>query len=421
VLSGIVGQRFNIRVIDAIIDKIKERECLEQILDHRPQAVIFTTGTATLRSDLSLAERIKKARKETKIIASAGILKFIGRELLQKCPSLDALLLDYTAPEILGYLSDGSPAPLPGLIFRRGDQLLESEEPLPRDFEIPRPRHELFNFKKYRIPIARRSPFTVVITSLGCPYRCGFCTAGAYGYRVRHIDNVIEELRYLQSLGVREILFQDPTLTINTPRIVELCRKIVQSSLDFTWSANADVRSLNEEKVQWLKRAGCHTVSIGIESGDNGMLKKYSKLITVEQIEGAVDLLAKHKIRVLGYFILGLPGETRESALRTIKLAPRLKIDIASFAIATPDLGTALRREAIEKGWIRPDLDSFDSTEFPIIAAGEMTAEEIWQLRKKAVRKFYLRPGYILQRLGRVRSWRDLSILASNALSLLSR
>jgi len=134
-----------------------------------------------------------------------------------------------------------------------------------------------------------------------------------------------------------------------------------------------------------------------------------------------IGLLNRYKISVLGYFILGLPGETRDMAEQTIRLARSLRIDVASFAIATPDIGTRLREEAIARGWIPADLQSFDSTEPPLIASGDMTAAEIWSLRRRAVRSFYLRPSYMLRALGRLRSWNDLKNLVSNALSLLGR
>jgi radical SAM superfamily enzyme YgiQ (UPF0313 family) len=310
---------------------------------------------------------------------------------------------------------------LKGFVYRKDGKLIEHKERLPMKFSVPIPRHELFDFKKYKIPIAKKFPFTVVITSLGCPYNCAFCTAGAYGYRVREVDNVIKELIYLKKLGVKEILFQDPTFTINKKRVIELCRKMLDNGLEFTWSCNADIKSMDEEKIYWMKRAGCHTVSIGIESGDDSILRKYSKMITVEQIKKVVDLLNKYKIRILGYFIIGLPGETRESILKTIELAKSLKLDIASFAIATPDVGTKLRQEAIAKGWISPDALNFDSTEFPIIETEELKREEIWRLRRRAVREFYLRPSYIFRRLFQIRSFRDLKLTISNAMSLLSK
>jgi radical SAM superfamily enzyme YgiQ (UPF0313 family) len=279
----------------------------------------------------------------------------------------------------------------------------------------------LFDFRKYRLPIARRFPFTVVVTSLGCPYHCGFCTAGAYGYKVRNVDNVLEELKALAGLGVKEILFQDPTFTIDTRRVVAICKGMIEAKLDLTWSCNADLHALDEDKMAWMKKAGCHTVSVGIESGDEAMLKKYSKMITVEEVRAKVARLNDHKIKVLGYFILGLPGETRESAERTIALARSLKLDIASFAIATPDLGTRLREEAVAKGWIPAGLSAWDSSDYPILETGGLSREEIWALRRKAVHGFYLRPAYIARKLFETRSLRELQSLVANAVSLLRK
>ncbi len=417
VFSGILDQEFEVQVVDAIINRIPEEECLDIIRDSSFKAVIFATGTSTMSSDLALMEKAKK-KNETKIIASAGIMKFIGLEVMKKYDFIDAVSTDFTEPDIVSYLKGEDTFPLKGLIYRKNGRFVESQDKSSTSFKVPVPRHELFEFSKYRIPIARRFPFTVVVTSLGCPYHCGFCTAGAYGYRIREVDNVIEELRYLSKLGVKEILFQDPTFTINTKRVVELCQKIIQSNIKFTWSCNADLKSLNAEKIKFMKQAGCHTVSVGIESGDDDILKKYSKMISVEQIKETVNLLNEHKIKILGYFIIGLPGEDRESILRTIDLAKQLDIDIASFAIATPDLGTSLRKEAIEKRWVSEGIENFDSTDFPVLETEKLSKEEVWRLRRKAVKEFYLRPSYLIKRLFKIRNLRDVKIAVSNAISL---
>jgi radical SAM superfamily enzyme YgiQ (UPF0313 family) len=419
-LSGILNGAFEVRVLDAIVPRQSEAEVLAACADPRLRAVVFTTGTATLKSDLALAERIRAARPDLKIVASAGIMKFVGRELLEGHPALDAILLDFSDSGLAAWLGGAAP-PQPAMIIRTPAGLVEGPPSAARAFAYPVPRHDLFEFRRYRLPIARRFPFTVVVTSLGCPYHCGFCTAGAYGYKVRDVDNVLAELRALAGWGVREILFQDPTFTINTRRVVEICRGIIEAGLDLTWSCNADLHALDEDKMAWMKKAGCHTVSVGIESGDEAMLRKYSKMITVDEVRAKVARLNEHKIKVLGYFILGLPGETRESAERTIALARSLRLDIASFAIATPDLGTRLREEAVAKGWIPADLAAWDSTEYPILETGTLSKEEIWSLRRRAVRSFYLRPSYIARKLLEVRSPRGLQALVANAISLLGK
>lgn len=419
-LSGILDERFDVRVLDAIVRRLSPQKCLEEILGVDPAAVIFTTGTATLKSDIRLIERLKAARPSVRAVASAGILKFIGGEFMEAHPAADAALLDFGESDIVPYL-EGRPGPWKSLLVRENGRIVASDARPGREYAVPVPRHDLFDFQAYRIPIAKRFPFTVVVASLGCPFRCGFCTAGAFGYRVRPVDNVLEELRVLARLGVKEILFQDPTFTVNKRRVVDLCGKMAAEGFAFTWSANAHLDTLDEDQIATMKKAGCHTVSVGIESGDDEMLKQYSKMITTDEITAKVALLNRFKIKVLGYFILGLPGETRESAERTIALAKRLKLDIASFAIATPDLGTKLRAEALERGWIPPALDVWDSTAYPILETGTLSKDEIWALRRKAVRAFYLRPSYVLGKLFSARSPRDLRNLVRNAVSLLAK
>ncbi len=418
-LSGILDEVFSVRVIDAIINKRSEEEVLEEIVKSGARALVFTTGTATMKSDLRLMAKIKD-KSDITIVASAGILPFIGEDFLQRYDCVDALLLDFTSPNILQFLNQNGQTdePLQGLITRTNGQFLKSTEMPPRSYSVPVPRHDLFDFKKYRIPIARRFPFTVVVTSLGCPHSCGFCTAGAYGYRTRDVDGVIDELRLLTRLGVKEILFQDPTFTINTSRVVEICSKMVENEFDFTWSCNAHIKSFNEDKIKHMKAAGCHTVSLGIESGSDEILEKYSKKITTGEIKSTIRMLNDYKIHVLGYFIIGLPGDNEESIRKTIDLAKELDIDFASFAIATPDVGTPLRREALQRGWMRPEEDVFDSTDFPVLETGTLSKEDVWKLRSQAVREFYLRPSYLFKRVRRIRNFRDVQVAASNALSL---
>jgi len=419
-LSGILNEDFSVEVVDAVIDRISEDEVLEIAAGSGADALIFTTGTATMKSDLRLMARIKK-RNGMQILASAGILKFVGAEFLTKFPVVDAVLTDFSEKGVVSYLKGRRDKPLRGLIFRKNGEFAASGEKAPQEFHVPVPRHDLFSFRKYRIPIARKFPFTVVVTSLGCPYHCGFCTAGAFGYRVREVDGVIAELELLSRLGVKEILFQDPTFTINTKRVIEICRKMMEANLDFTWSCNAHLKALNEEKVRHMKMAGCHTVSIGIESGSDEILEKYSKMITTREIKETIRMLNKHGIRVLGYFIIGLPGDDRDSILKTIALAKQLDIDFASFAIATPDIGTPLRREALQKGWIGAGDVDFDSTDFPIIATEQLSREDAWRFHRQAVRQFYLRPLFLLKKLRQIRSFRDMKTAVSNALTLLLR
>ena len=420
-LSGILNKDFDVQVIDAIADRKTKEEIKNILFCSNTADIIFATGTATMNSDFRLTQGVKKKNKEIKLIASSGIMKFIGLEVMKRYSFLDAVLMDFTEPSIVAYVKGENKTELKGIIYRKKGHLVEWMPSMEKKFSLPIPRHDLFPLEKYRTPIAKRFPFAEVITSVGCPYNCAFCTAGAYGYKVRNVDNLIEELDYLSRLGIKEILFQDPTFTISTKRVIDICKKMLENNFKFTWSCNADIKSLNEEKIYYMKQVGCHTVSIGIESGSDEILEKYSKMITQDKIISTINLLNKYKIRILGYFIIGLPGEDKESIFKTINLAKQLDIDFASFSIATPDIGTRLREEALQEGWISQHLDIFDSTEFPTIETEKLKKEEIWKLRSKAVRKFYLRPSYIAKKIQQIKNFETLKIIVSNAVALLKK
>ncbi len=261
----------------------------------------------------------------------------------------------------------------------------------------------------------------LVVTSLGCPHACRFCVAGSIPYRGRAVDNVLEELRALKALGIREIMFNDPTFTVSEKRVVDLCRRMVAEGLGFTWYANGHAGSLTEGMISAMAEAGCHSLMIGVESGSDDLLARYAKGVTRDKIRTAFDLCRRHRIRSLAYFIIGLPGETSETALDTIRFAKELDPDFASFTVPTPDLGSVLRQEAIQAGWLAEGVLAFDSTEFPVFAGGSLTRQEIWTLRQKAVRSFYLRPRYFWKLLRGLRRPGDLQFMIRQGLSMFFR
>ena len=248
-----------------------------------------------------------------------------------------------------------------------------------------------------------------------------FCVAGAVSYRSRDLAGVLDELEALRDLGVREIMFNDPTFTVSKKRILELCAGMENRGLRFSWVCNAHITTLDEELAAAMKKAGCHTVMIGVESGQEEILAATDKKITREKAIRAFAVCKKFRIRTLAYFIVGLPGETPDSVGRTIRFAKELDPDFASFTVLTPDVGSPLRQESIAKGLIDPDVLLFDSTCPPVFSSGSLSLEELWRLRQKAVRSFYLRPAYLLKQLGAVRSVRDFLYLLEQGRAMFFR
>jgi len=419
-LSGLLAETCRLTVLDAVMTPRTQEDILALVDRENIDTVIFTTGSASLAGDMALAGFLASSRPALRLVASSGIFKFSPESVMERFPFLRAALLDFTEPEIVDFVA-GTPGNWNTIWERRDGRVLKPAGVFSKTFKLGVPRHELFPIRLYSMPTARRHPLTVVTTSLGCPYRCRFCTAGAYGLKYRDLDDAMAEFRHIKELGIRELWFADPTLTVNGRFLDEMLRRMIEADFGFSFACNADINSMTEDKIALLKKAGCHTVSIGLESGDDAILKRYLKTLDTEKSRTIVRLFNKHRIRTLGYFIVGLPGEGRDEIRRTIDFAKSLRIDFASFAIATPDIGTDLRREALEKGWIRGDVDTFDSTLHPVMETGELPLSEIVRLRNRAELAFYLRPSYLFRKVFSLRSGRDLAILAGNGFHMLRR
>jgi radical SAM superfamily enzyme YgiQ (UPF0313 family) len=240
------------------------------------------------------------------------------------------------------------------------------------------------------------------------------------GFKYRAVENIMEELRHIASLGIKEIFFTDFTFESRRENTLELCRRIVEEKLDISWVCSSRANTLDEELLSWMKKAGCHTLLLGVENGDEELLQRYSKGVTKDQLRRAFALCQKFRIRTLGHFIIGLPGETEETVRKTIDFAKELDCDIASFNIAVPALGTPLREAALKNGWLQEDVLEFDASDtYPTLETPEFSRRQAWEWRNRAVREFYFRPSYIWKMAASTRSLNQWKILVLNGWAVL--
>ena len=418
ILSGILYGHFELKLIDAIVDNLSPERCLREIREFSPDAVIFITGAVSKSEDLEFVRKIKELGNIL-TVASGDFLLESGRSFLKDELSLDAIIRDFTSSDILAYLN--RPGFSSSTIISRGYQeaALEADYGSDREFRIPIPRHELFLHKKYAYPFVRRYPFSVVLTDYGCPFKCPFCVMPNVGYKYRPVDNVLEEVSYLDHLGIHEIYFADQTFGANRGRTFRLCLELAKSFTKLGWVCFSRADTTDEELLTAMKDSGCHTIIYGIESGNDEILKRF-KGIEKERIKEAINLCKKHKIRVVGTFIIGLPGETSESVKDTISFSKECNFDYLSFNIAIPRANTGLRQEAIQKGLWALGCDEMDqSGTYAVMGTGSLSKEEVFLWHKKAIKEFYLRPRYLLNRLISIKSWQELRINFQEGLSLL--
>lgn len=416
VLSGILKQAFNVFILDCIIDNISEDKCLQSMADLKIQVVIFLTGTASWVEDIRFMQRVYKNFHLHKIIAIGGHLLKEYRRVLAEYDFLDAVLTNYAINNIVDYLQNESIDKLENIQTRLNcnNHIKPSLE-----FSYPVPLYEKFNLEKYKNPFAKNKTCVSVLTTYGCPFKCSFCIGSSLGYAKRNSNNLLFELKHIKKTGIREIWFNDCTFNINEKHVKDVCRLLIDWEFSFSWFCQCHAGNISADMVKLMKQAGCHTVQLGIESASDRILTRYNKKITVANVRSSVELFKKYGIKILGYFMLGLPDESESEIKQMIKLAKELDCDYASFSIATPDFGTELREECIREGWIETDAHNFDSSQDTVINYGIVQPQKIIALRNLAVKQFYLRPAYIFKKLITVTNLREIKILLFNGLKLI--
>ncbi len=237
--------------------------------------------------------------------------------------------------------------------------------------------YSLLNGFKPKIPHGRHRKFMPMITSRGCPFSCSFCSKAVFGskYRTRDINLVMEEIDILRrDYGVNNIKFYEDVFTIRKERAVELSQRINDR---LAWSCMTRVNLVDRHTLNQMRRGGCYSIAFGLESGNAEVLKGINKDTTKQEAEQAVRYAQEVGMKVIGYFMLGAPGETKETIIETIDWAVGLGIDHAQFSIATALPGSELYQHL-------PSANSYclNGQENPSLC--ELTPKELKEYQKVA-------------------------------------
>jgi radical SAM superfamily enzyme YgiQ (UPF0313 family) len=279
---------------------------------------------------------------------------------------------------------------------------------------LPFPAWDLFPLERYG-SIAGKSTFCLpIMSSRGCPFDCIFCYKGVFGrhYRVRSPRSVIEELRYLiDTFKIREFVILDDNFALDEARAVQICDGIIQNGINIPWrlSNSVAVKSSSSRLFLKLKEAGCYQVSIGVESGNQGVLDRIQKGIRLDQIENTFRLAKGAGLETVAFFMIGNLSENEQTMDETIRFAVKLDPDFAQFTIATPYPGTRMYDMVKKEGRLLSDnWEDFASyAGVAVFAHKDLTPGLMERKYKEAYRCFYLRPRYVFKRLKKMLSWRE--------------
>lgn len=423
VQSGLLSTRFEVAVIDAVVDRLDEEACQARILAWKPDAILFLTGAVSWTHDLPFLAQVKgRLGGATVLVGSGDIFLEEGERWLAEQPYLDALILDFAADDVTKFLL-GEDDALEQAVIRRGETVRTICRPRAKagEYELPLPRHELFLNTRYKFSFVRAAPFTTMLTDFGCPYPCSFCVMSGLGSKFRSVDNVMAELHAAKKLGIREVFFIDQTWGVRKQRNRDLCQRMIDERLGLGWVTYTRPDVLNPDDLALWHRAGCHTLMLGVEAASPEMLKAYRKGYRADQVRAGLQMVRDAGIRTVGTFIIGLPEDTEETIEATIQLACDLPLDFASFSVAVPRFGTPLRAQAKAAGLI-DDLRVMDqSGETVAMETHTLDRAAVLRLKRRAVRRFYLRPSYLLRRLATVGSLWELRAQVEEGLALLAR
>jgi len=286
-----------------------------------------------------------------------------------------------------------------GVVWRDGGRaVMNPDRPfIPELDDLPLPLHQLLPLDKYRMPLMK-GPFTFLVTSRGCPAGCKYCIKHVtyqWSVRLHSPERIMQELWLLHDLGIHNIHMYADLFTVNREQVMELCRRIIAEELPIRWTCNSRVDYVDEEMLQLMGRAGCWLISWGIESGNEKILKMAAKGTDPKRADEALRWARKAGIKNWGYFIIGLPGETKATIRETIDFAKALPLDIALFHVAAPYPGTPFFFEVVENGWFKEGTrwEEVDMDKGTVLEYQDLSSADLLYWQQRAFREWALRPG----------------------------
>jgi len=398
---------FKSSIIEATSEKLSIDAVVDRIHGSNAHYIGITALTCSINSASDLASRIKEKLPAAIILVGGPHMTALPLETMTEFPVFDVGFIGESEHTIVDYLQatekGTSIEHVKGIVFRTPKGIQSTpNRPFIADLDtIPFPAWDLIpHFPGAYIPAAIRCmnlPATHIITTRGCPMTCSFCDRSVFGtrYRLFSVDYIWKMICTLtDTFGVRDILFEDDSFTLNRARVISLCTLFSQHPKRISWSCLGRVDAIDAELLFHMKKGGCWQIGFGIESGNVDVLEGADKRTNLLRIRAALSLTKAAGIRTKGFFILGLPGETQATIEETIRFALSVDLDDISVSFATPFPKTvfceqALRSGTFEKNWSEMNLLN------PVFIPHNLTKHELKQSHSDFLRRFYLRPAVV--------------------------
>ena len=397
---------FDSRIFDASFHSWSEEEMLSRLKAYKPDVVGLTAMTNEINKAGQIGSRLKNELNVPIIIGGCHVTALPERTL-REFPAFDYGVYgegEKTTVELLEHLQDGKPdlRSIKGLAFRDDDSVVVNE---PRPFltseeldALPYPAFDGYYGNDARA-LAAKGTCYVMFSSRGCPYNCAFCMQ-VLGRKVRRRspENILGEMEYvIERWGVRSFDFADEIFLFDRPETRTLLQMFIDTGLSdrIKWSGLTRANLVNPDIIALAKKAGCCRLEMGVESGDDEILKAIDKKITVDQVRNAVRIIKKAGIPLATYFILGHPNETRETVQKTVNLAAELNTDLIAVGIMVPYPGTKIFDMAVrgEAGYrlLTDEWSHYDKYGAQAMEIEGLPYKELLRWQRKALIELYVK------------------------------
>ena len=409
-----------------IADYSLEGDITRDLIGFRPDYIVANVATPTYKTDLAILEAAKALLPSVKIIVKGAIFLTHNVNVIYEKPFIDYVIMgepELSLKEILEGVPDED---ILGICYKKNLQgVKNAPRPFNEDLDsLPFPARHLVDNSIYRRPDNGKVQ-AVIKVSRGCPFHCFFCLATPVSgkkVRVRSVVNIVAEIKEcVEKYKIDNFLFWSDIFDFDKVWTINLCNRIIDEGLKITWSANTRADTITQELADLMYKSGCRLMSLGVESGSQVILDRIGKRLTLDKIREAVKILKKAKIKIYNYFVIGLPWETEKTVEETVKFAIELDSDFISFYTATPLPGTKFYNYAMKSKLFDITASFNNAYYYPVIRTHSLSKEKVFELHKQAIKRFYLRPRFILRTLLRLRSFTEFKNYFTAGMNLLRR
>ena len=329
-------------ILDLILREMSDSELVDRVKTFGPALIGLSVKTAVAREAVRLAEVLSSACPDVGIVAGGPHVTLCVEDYFNTYDVFDFGILG-EAEESIVLLADAlagkvQTQDVPGLAYRAKGTLITNPWGPVKDLEqLALPDFDAiegFSWKGFRYPI---------LTSRGCPYQCVYCCVnkltGSKTWRPRSVENVVDELeRVVHEKGITAFETWDDNFTLSVSRAKRICRELIDRKLGLSWYCHNGIRAdrMDAELAELMKKAGCTSVAFGMESGHPETFELIKKGEPLSAITEAVKTVKAAGIEAVGYFIIGLPGDTLDKFIETVRFQRAMNLDYTTFGMLVP-------------------------------------------------------------------------------------